>query len=468
MRCAHPTSAQDRQVGVCVRTFLPMHASRYRYLVAKGLAHALLAGAPQREGLLARAAQALGGSSPSLPALIDALLPAAATIWHRLTVQAMADRLVQIEGFQDVLHEGRAPFIRRWILRPSSMSMAPLGLDGLALPSLDHSAALAQWLGLTLEDLDWFTFCSARRRQVPLHAQHYGFSWQPKPAGGVRLIEAPRRRLKALQQQVLHGLLDHVPVHEGCHGFVAGRSVLTHAKQHAGQPVVLKFDLRDFFNSVGVARVTAIFQTLGYPKGVAAQLASLCTVSTPDAVLQRLREEGALDWWRAKRLAAPHLPQGAPSSPALANLSAFNLDLRLDGLAHVLEARYSRYADDLVLSGPASLGRVADRVVTWVAHIAQDEGYALNHRKTRLATQATQQRVCGVVINEHPNLPRQEFDRLRAVLHRCAIDGPASQNRDAHVDFRAHLLGRVQWAAQLNPQKARRLDALWARIDWAA
>lgn len=451
---------------VCAPHFSCMQPSRYRHLVARGLARALLAGPPEREGLLARAVQALDGTCPALQGLVDELLPIPLPVWQRLTAQTLADRLVETDGFHGLLHERGAPFIRRWILRSSAMSIPPLGLDGLSSPPLADSAALAGWLGITVEELDWFTFCAARRRQGPLHAQHYGFSWQGKRTGGVRLIEAPRRRLKTLQQRVLHGLLDHVPVHEQCHGFVAGRSVLSHAARHAGQAVVLKFDLRDFFSSIGISRVTAIFQTLGYPQGVAAQLSALCTVSTPDVVLQRLRDEGELDWWRAKQLASPHLPQGAPTSPALANLSAFNLDLRLDGLAHVLGARYSRYADDLVLSGPASLGRVAQRVGAWVAHIAREEGYALNHRKTRHATQAARQRICGVVVNAHPNLPRPEFDRLRAVLHRCVVEGPASQNRDGHADFRAHLLGRLQWAAQVNPDKARRLHTLWDRIDW--
>jgi RNA-directed DNA polymerase len=106
--------------------------------------------------------------------------------------------------------------------------------------------------------------------------------------------------------------------------------------------------------------------------------------------------------------------------------------------------------------------------MAWVARIAQEEGYALNHRKTRHATQAAQQRVCGVVVNQRPNLPRREFDRLRASLHRCTVEGPASQNREGHADFRAHLFGRLQWAAQVNPAKAERLKRLWDRIDWAA
>lgn len=438
--------------------------SRYRSLVAKGLARAMLAGPPEREGLLARSRRALDGDLKALTPLVDELLPIPRPVWERMQAADLAERLLRTENFGELLYEGEAPYVRGWILRTSKMTVPPLGLDGLVLPVFDDSAALADRLGLTLDELGAYTYCSVLRRKAPLHAQHYGFVLQPKRSGGGRLIESPRRRLKALQRRMLHGLLDRVPVHEACHGFTQGRSVVTHAKEHAGQDVVMQFDLQDFFGSIGVARVAAIFHTLGYAPGVASDLAALCTVSTPEPVLQRLRDDGWIDWRQARRLASPHLPQGAPTSPALANLSAFNLDLRLEGLAHVLGARYSRYADDIVISGPADLGRRAARVAAWVAHIAQDEGYVLNHRKTRLATQAAQQRVCGVVVNEHPNLPRRDFDRLRAELHRCLHHGPPPGDEG----YRARLLGRVQWAAQLNPLKARRLHQLWDGIAWPA
>jgi RNA-directed DNA polymerase len=207
---------------------------------------------------------------------------------------------------------------------------------------------------------------------------------------------------------------------------------------------------------------------LGYPQGVAHQLAALCTVGTPEPVIERMREEGWLDWHQAQCLRYPHLPQGSPSSPMLANLCAFQLDLRLDGLADVLGARYSRYADDLVFSGPASLRDGFPRIAARVGKIAIEEGYAVNHRKTRLATQASPQRVCGVMVNRHLNMPRREFDRLRAVLHQCVLHGPASQNREGHVDFQARLQGRLRWAMQLNPVKAQRLQVLWERIQWNA
>jgi len=443
-----------------------MQPTRYRHLVATGLARAMLAGPPDREGVLARTRYALGEGAPPPEPLVDTLLPVSRSSWLAMQADELAQRITRTDAFQELLFKHRAPYVQRWFVQPSSqMRPAPLGLDGLDLPRLDHVAGLAAWLGLSTDALGAYTYCSERRRRAALHAQHYGFRLMPKRCGGGRLVEAPRRRLKALQRRLLDELLVKVPVHEACHGFVAGRSVLSHAQHHAGQGVVLQFDLQDFFGSIGVARVAAIFGTLGYPPGVANELSGLCTVSTPQPVLERLRDDGWIDWRQGRRLASPHLPQGAPTSPALANLSAFGLDLRLDGLAHALGARYSRYADDLVLSGPRELADQAGRVAAWVSYIAHDEGYRLNHRKTRLATQAAQQRVCGVVVNRHPNLPRDEFDRLRAELHRCATRGPSPEHGEPAA-YRAHLFGRVQWAAQLNPGKAHRLHTLWSRIAW--
>jgi retron-type reverse transcriptase len=241
---------------------------------------------------------------------------------------------------------------------------------------------------------------------------------------------------------------------------------LDHAQAHIGQPVVLKFDLVDFFASVRASRVHALFATLGYSDDVARALTALCTTATPEPVLRRLHEAGSLSWPQLQRLRDPHLPQGAPSSPALANLCAFRLDLRLEGLAHSLGARYTRYADDIVLSGGLRLRDALPRIEAWVALAALDEGFALNHRKTRCQLAAQRQTVCHVVVNQRPNLVRAEFDRLKAILHQCVRRGPAAQNRAGHADWRGHLLGRIAWARQLNPGKAQRLQRLFDQIRW--
>jgi RNA-directed DNA polymerase len=166
-----------------------------------------------------------------------------------------------------------------------------------------------------------------------------------------------------------------------------------------------------------------------------------------------------------RRLATPHLPQGAPTSPALANLVAHRLDRRLAGLARSVGATYSRYADDLVLSGDRELQRRLRATRAAVAAIVADEGFVLHPEKSQLMHRAGRQRVCGMVVNVAPNLAREEFDRLRAILHDAATHGPERANRAGLPNFRAHLTGRVAWAASLNPARGVRLRAQLAAID---
>jgi hypothetical protein len=81
-------------------------------------------------------------------------------------------------------------------------------------------------------------------------------------------------------------------------------------------------------------------------------------------------------------------------------------------------------------------------------------------------TRAGRQRVCGIVVNAHPNVARDEYDPLKAILHNAALRGPAGENRAGVGDFRAHLLGRIAWVESLNPARGAKLRARFARIDW--
>ena len=101
-----------------------------------------------------------------------------------------------------------------------------------------------------------------------------------------------------------------------------------------------------------------------------------------------------------------------------------------------------------------------------VAAIAHEEGFAVNDHKSMLATRAGRQRVCGVVVNERLNVPRRDYDVLKAILHNSTVHGPASQNREQLPDFRAHLLGRISWVGSLNPQRGEKLRSQFARIAW--
>ncbi|MDR2187202.1 MAG: reverse transcriptase family protein [Azonexus sp.] len=452
---------------------MPRHFSHARW-IATALAHALLADAEQAEArsrvaLAERIGDCLGMAATAAPvrSLAIALARQPLPFWRRHTVPTLARRLQELPSFDNLLH-GAPLRVRRLPLRPARMRDQTPGFAApLALPDWPTPADLARGLGISQADLDWLCHPALGWRDDPgtpgsrRVAPHYRCLLRPKVSGGWRLIEAPLPRLKRVQRQLLSGLLAYVPVHECAHGFVPGRDAASHAATHAGQPFVMSFDLRDFFNSIGAARINALWRSLGYPEGAARCLTALTTTRTPTPVRERLGEAGRADAMRQRRLASAHLPQGAPTSPALANLCAFGLDLRLAGLAERFGARYSRYADDLVFSGPAALGRQWRALHAWVSAIAASEGFALHPAKTRRLPAHRRQRVTGLVINQRPNLARDDYDRLRAELHRLA--------GQTAVDpvLAPRLRGRLAWAARfVCASRARKLEGLLARINF--
>jgi RNA-directed DNA polymerase len=276
----------------------------------------------------------------------------------------------------------------------------------------------------------------------------------------------PKSRLRNLQRKILKGLLENIPPHECVHGFRKGRNTVSYATPHVGKAVVVRFDLADFFASVHAGRVHAVMRTLGYPVEVARALTAICTNRVPSGRLlaDDLRER--LDWQEKQRYRTRHLPQGAPTSPALANLCAFRLDLRLAGLARAVGASYTRYADDLAFSGGEELARGIERLAVRVAAIALEEGFSIQPRKTRVMRRGARQHLAGVVVNQRPNLARDEFDTLKAILTNCVRHGVATQNREDRRDFRAHLEGRVAQTCFLNPAGGEKLRRILGAIGW--
>jgi hypothetical protein len=227
-------------------------------------------------------------------------------------------------------------------------------------------------------------------------------------------------------------------------------------------------DLRDFFPTFASARIQAFFRTVGYPEAVADLLGGICTNAAPrDAWHQPGLDIDPLQLEEARALySRPHLPQGAPTSPALANLCAYRTDCRLTGLARSAGAQYTRYADDIAFSGGEEFDRSVERFSTHVAAILFEEGFAVHHRKTRIMRQGVSQHLAGLVANQRVNVIRPDFDRLKAILTNCVRLGPVSQNRDAHPNFRSHLEGRVGFVEMINPVEGKRLRSILERIGW--
>ena len=341
------------------------------------------------------------------------------------------------------------------------------------VPAIATPAELASFLEIERGELDWLADIQGRERNCRAEAlRHYRYRWVTKPSGSFRLIEAPKPRLKAIQRRLLDEILVHIPAHDSAHGFRPGRSITTFAARHVGQAIVLRMDLRDFFVSITSARVFAIYLTAGYPERVARILSGLCTNTVPMQVMHqvdRAASEGPasmMPWQERRPYVSPHLPQGSPTSPALANLVAYRFDARLAALSVAAGATYTRYADDLVFSGGDSFSPVDSPIF--------NPGRRHRHRRglRRPASQDTDhetgraQSAAGVVINQKINMARDDYDRLKAILCNCVRHGVAGQNQSCVADFRSHLAGRVAHAARLNCRRGEKLIRLFEHIRW--
>lgn len=442
--------------------------------VALALARALLSGDADVDALYQRARRTLGRSWPWLRPLARGVRR---DFGAGLSAADHDDLVRWLRAFPPLRHAfaGGAPVPEVRGYFPWHPTMATSPLPGLTLPALATPGDLAHWLGLSQAELDWLADpagwgSGARSDKL----RHYDYRWLPKRSGGWRLIEAPKPRLRAIQRRILREILDPIPSHPAAHGGVRGRSALSNARMHLGSPMVLRLDLADFFPNIPGARVHALFTTLGYPAETARYLTGLTTHCAPAGLWRSVplepesppaQRQSSRLW--AKRFQDRHLPQGAPTSPALANLCAYRLDLRLAGAAEASAARYTRYVDDLVFSCDYPSAAKARRLAQMAYGIIIEEGFLANTRKTRLMSQAGAQRVTGLTVNVLPNLDRRHFDRLKAILTNCLHNGPAAENRQGRPDFEAYLRGHVAWAEQVHAVRGAKLRALFDAIVWA-
>ena len=441
----------------------------------------------QDSSLLNALAQALLGGEPTIELLVERCQRTLGRNWRWLRPLARRyfnefgacarPRLRDVVGFlrNDAgLQQALAKYsdeisVKELLIAPHQMRPVPAA-TAWDIPAIESTGDLAKWLGLDPAELRWFADLKGlayKENCEPL--RHYHYRVLSKRFGSIRLIEAPKPRLKDLQRQILLWILEKIPPHPTVHGFVKGRSIETFVAPHVGRRVVLRMDLRDFFPMLGGPRIQNLFRTLGYPEVVADLLGGICTNATPGDVWTEIAQDiGPVAIGELRRFyARPHLPQGAPTSPALANLCCYRVDCRLTALAKSASAAYTRYADDLAFSGDEPFEKCVERFGLHVAAILREEDFRLNNRKTRIMRQGVRQHLAGLVTNQRPNVARRDFDQLKAILTNCVRLGPESQNREGHPHFRAHLEGRLAFVTMINPEKGTRLRRIFERIEWA-
>lgn len=271
-----------------------------------------------------------------------------------------------------------------------------------------------------------------------------------KRRGGHRTISAPPLALRILQAKLNHVLQlvykRKVPVH----GFLRGYGILSNAKEHVGKRWVLNIDLKNYFPSINFGRVRGALMAQPYAVGPSA-----ATVIAQIACADN------------------SLPQGAPSSPMLANMVSARLDGELLALARRYGCIYTRYADDITLSTrtpsfPAELAAPVSGFVgasvglgAALTKVVESNGFFINPEKTRLQFRDCHQEVTGLTVNLFPNLSRDYIREIRAMLHSWRMAGLEAAESQYNERFNRRAIGgqRVQSSLRY---------ALRGRIEYVA
>lgn len=294
-------------------------------------------------------------------------------------------------------------------------------------------------------------------------SQNYRYFQIGKRRGGKRPINSPNSKIKTIQYWILTNILEKLLTHDAGTGYKKGTSIIKNAAVHQNSEMILKIDLKSFFDSIYEPRVYGLFKEIGYESNVAVDLAKLCTAFIlPDNGITILANN------QDERGFAIHasLPQGAPTSPILSNLIGYKLDSRLSGIAKSSGCRYSRYSDDLTFSGK----KEQLPALGLIKHIVREENFIVNNEKTRYMRKGTRQIVTGISVANGLHVPKKYKKELWRHLHICQKFGPKSHllwlNKKPKENFADYILGKIMFVRQVEPTTGDRMLAKFQEVDW--
>lgn len=257
-----------------------------------------------------------------------------------------------------------------------------------------------------------------------------------------RKITAPSLPLKRRQQWILKEILEKLKVHDCCHGFVKGRSILTNAQMHRKHPVIFNMDIEDFFPSVTMEKVRQVFLQAGYSRGAADALAGLCCHEDV-------------------------LPQGAPTSPYMANLVLWDMDTALAGFCGQKGITYTRYADDMSFSGDMDVEQHGAALQA----IVRSFGFSINEEKTRCCRDPHRKMVTGLVVKAEGIFVPKGFKRkLRQEIYYCRRFGVECHLKNTgnseRSSFKEYLYGKAYFVAMVEPVTGRKFLQELDELSW--
>ncbi len=251
-----------------------------------------------------------------------------------------------------------------------------------------------------------------------------------KSNGSFRKIYEPNSTLKYIQRQILKNILENKKVSKYATAYQKGKSLKDNASVHVGKKIILKLDIKNYFDSISFYSIyNNCFPIEYFPKGIGMLLTYLCTYNG-------------------------YLPQGASTSAYISNLVMKDFDDELGNWCDENNITYTRYSDDMTFSGDFNLALIIKKVKNMLSKL----GLELNKNKIHIIKQNQQQKVTGIVVNERMQAERKYRKEIRKEIYYIKKYGS-----DFHLDrinykdkekYLNKLYGRILFVLQINNDKA--------------
>ncbi|WP_131740914.1 reverse transcriptase family protein [Actinomadura roseirufa] len=292
---------------------------------------------------------------------------------------------------------------------------------------------------------------------------------------GRRVISSPHPPLLAVHRWMLANILNQVPAHSASYAYERRKSIVKCATRHVGARWAVKLDLHNFFGSVDETMVYRVFCGLGYQNLVSFELARLCTRPGIGASHKdQYRSDSGSEKYRviysysnSRRLG--FLPQGSPTSGALANLVMRDVDIMLCDLAKQRRLTYTRYADDMTFSSIDEFHRknVAS-LIREVAHLMNSRGFVLHKQKTRIVTPGSRMIVLGLLVDgQRVRLPvdsrKRILENIRGVEKFGLADHVKHRKYASMIGFVEHMEGLLAFSYDVDREWTKPIWERWSK-----
>lgn len=306
----------------------------------------------------------------------------------------------------------------------------------LSLPPILSPEILTLLVRPDCKDLDAFRgqyrrmlHCSTRPEEHYLH-----FTLYPER----RDIFSPKPELAQYQRWIYRRLLSELPVSEHAIAYRKGVTLSNAMSVHVGRAYLARMDIAHFFDSVTASEVYNVFEEFGYPKSVTTLLTKLCVLNGK-------------------------LPQGVPSSPAIANLVLRQFDTDVGEWCRERGIAYTRYSDDLVFSANEM---DAGALIRYVTERLAENGFRVNRAKTRVCGPGARHKALGIILNEKENTDRRYRREIRQEMHFALKYGISEhllrkndpkflkEGKPLPLKYLRNLIGRIGWVLSFDPENA--------------